>query len=241
MAPAALSLIAITFTEPAERGKAFGVFGAIASSGAVTGLLLGGVLTEYAGWRWCLYVNVLVAAAALLVGSRVLPRGDGYPTSIDAISGVLATAGLASLVLACSQAATHGWGSARVIVPGAIGLALGAAFVARQARIDQPLLPLRILAHRSRATAYLAVATSVIGTFGMFLMLTYHFQVVLGVQPVAHRGRVPAAQPGRDRELRRRQPADGDAVRARTRWRPGSPSPRVGWRCSPGSSRPAGT
>ncbi len=184
MAPAALSLIAITFTEPAERGKAFGVFGAIASSGAVTGLLLGGVLTEYAGWRWCLYVNVIIAAGALLVGSRALPRGDGFPTRIDMVSGVLATGALASLVLACSQAARHGWVSDNVIVPGAVGVAVGAAFVLRQVRIEQPLLPLSILVHRNRATAYLAVATSVIGTFGMFLMLTYHFQVVLGYTPL---------------------------------------------------------
>jgi EmrB/QacA subfamily drug resistance transporter len=184
MAPAALSLIAVTFTEPAERGKAFGVFGAIASSGAVTGLLLGGVLTEYVGWRWCLYVNVVVAAVTLVVGRRVLPRGDGFPTSIDAVSGVLATGALAALVLGCSQAATHGWGSTEVLVPGAIGLALGAAVLGRQTRIEQPLLPLMILRTRNRATAYLAVATSVIGTFGMFLMLTYHFQVVLGYSPL---------------------------------------------------------
>lgn len=184
MAPAALSLIAITFTEPAERGKAFGVFGAIASSGAVTGLLLGGVLTEYAGWRWCLDVNVLVAAVALVVGRRVLPRGDGYPTSIDAVSGVLATGALAALVLGCSRAATHGWSSTEVVLPIAVGLVLGTAFVARQARIEQPLLPLVILRHRNRATAYLAVGASVIGTFGMFLMLTYHFQVVLGYGPL---------------------------------------------------------
>jgi EmrB/QacA subfamily drug resistance transporter len=184
MAPAALSLIAVTFTDPKERGKAFGIFGAIASSGAVTGLLLGGALTEYAGWRWCLYVNVVIAAVALAVGSRVLPRGDGYPTPIDVMSGVLATAGLAALVLGCSDAATHGWGSARVLVPVVIGLALLGAFVLRQARIDHPLLPLMILADRSRATAYLATAASVIGTFGMFLMLTYHFQVVLGYSPL---------------------------------------------------------
>lgn len=184
MAPAALSLIAVTFTEPAERGKAFGVFGAVASSGAVTGLLLGGVLTEYVGWRWCLDVNVVVAAVTLVVGRRVLPRGDGFPTAIDAPSGVLATGGLAALVLGCSRAATHGWDSAQVLVPIAVGLVLGAAFLARQARIEQPLLPLAILRNRNRATAYLAVATSVIGTFGMFLMLTYHFQVVLGYSPL---------------------------------------------------------
>src|SRR3954453_17399378 len=102
MAPAALPLIASTFTAPRERGKAFGVFGAVASSGAVVGLLLGGVLTEYAGWRWCLYVNVVVAVAVLAAGRRVLPREDGYPVPVDIASGVLATAGLAGLVLGAS-------------------------------------------------------------------------------------------------------------------------------------------
>ncbi|MGY2876335.1 EmrB/QacA subfamily drug resistance transporter [Marmoricola sp. URHA0025 HA25] len=184
MAPAALSLIAVTFTDPKERGKAFGIFGAIASSGAVTGLLLGGALTEYAGWRWCLDVNVVIAAIALIVGSRVLPRGDGHPTPTDVLSGVLATGGLAAIVLGCSEAASHGWDSARVLVPGVVGLALVAAFAARQARIEHPLLPLMILADRGRGSAYLATAASVIGTFGMFLMLTYHFQVVLGYSPL---------------------------------------------------------
>ena len=184
MAPAALSLIAVTFTDPKERGKAFGIFGAIASSGAVTGLLLGGVLTEYAGWRWCLYVNVVIAAAAIVVGRRALPSGDGHPTTIDAISGVLATGALAALVLACNQAAPHGWASAEVLVPALIGLVAGAGFVLRQSRTANPLLPLPILNDRRRAAAYLATAISVVGTFGMFLMLTYHFQVVLGYTPL---------------------------------------------------------
>jgi EmrB/QacA subfamily drug resistance transporter len=184
MAPAALSLIAVTFTDPRERGKAFGIFGAVASSGAVTGLLLGGALTEYAGWRWCLYVNVVVAAVAIVVARRVLPSGDGYAVRIDVASGVVATGALAAIVFACSNAATYGWDSARVLLAGATGLVLGAAFLVRQARTEHPLLPLMILADRARATAYLATATSVIGTFGMFLMLTYHFQVVLGYSPL---------------------------------------------------------
>jgi EmrB/QacA subfamily drug resistance transporter len=184
MAPAALSLIAVTFTDPKERGKAFGIFGAVASSGAVTGLLLGGALTEYAGWRWCLYVNVVIAAVAFAVGRRALPVGDGFDQPIDVISGVLATGALASVVLGCSEAATHGWGSSRVLVPGLLGLGVGTAFVVRQARTRHPLLPLSIVADRARATAYLGTATSVIGTFGMFLMLTYHFQVVLGYSPL---------------------------------------------------------
>lgn len=184
MAPAALSLIAVTFTDPKERGKAFGIFGAIASSGAVTGLLLGGVLTEYAGWRWCLYVNVVVAAVAIVVGRRALPSGDGHPTTIDVASGVLATGALAALVLACNQAAPHGWDSVEVLVPAALGVVTGIGFVLRQSRTPNPLLPLSIVTDRARATAYLATAISVVGTFGMFLMLTYHFQVVLGYSPL---------------------------------------------------------
>jgi MFS family permease len=94
LAPAALSLVAVTFTEPKERAKAFGVYGAVASSGAATGLLLGGALTEYLQWRWCLYVNVLIAVGALLAGRAVLPTAPGYNgAKIDVFAGALATVG----------------------------------------------------------------------------------------------------------------------------------------------------
>jgi EmrB/QacA subfamily drug resistance transporter len=182
LTPTALSLIAVTFTDVRERAKAFGVYGAVASSGAAVGLLLGGVLTEYAGWRWCLFVNVVVAALAFLAGRAVLPADNGYPQSrVDIVSGALVTSGLAAIVLGCAQAAAHGWGSAAVMVPAGLGVAV---FLVRQARSAQPLLPLWVLADRSRAGAYLAVAVSVVGSFGMFLMLTYHFQVVLQWSPV---------------------------------------------------------
>jgi EmrB/QacA subfamily drug resistance transporter len=184
LAPTALSLVATTF-QGRERAKAFGVYGAVASSGAAVGLLLGGVLTEYAGWRWCLFVNVLIAGAAALAGRAFLPADDGHPDArIDAVSGVLVTSGLAAFVLGCSQAAVHGWTSVNVFAPIAVGLALLAAFALRQRSTAAPMLPLWVLADRSRAGAYLAVAISVVGSFGMFLMLTYHFQVVLGWSPV---------------------------------------------------------
>jgi EmrB/QacA subfamily drug resistance transporter len=185
LTPTALSLIAVTFTDGRERAKAFGVYGAVASSGAAVGLLLGGVLAEYAGWRWCLFVNVGVAALAFLAGRAVLPADSGYPQSrVDVVSGVLVTSGLAAIVLGCAQAAGHGWGSAAVIVPAGLGVVAVAFFLLRQARSTQPLLPLWVLTDRSRAGAYLAVAVSVVASFGMFLMLTYHFQVVLQWSPV---------------------------------------------------------
>ncbi|MDQ6642422.1 MAG: MFS transporter [Actinomycetota bacterium] len=185
LTPAALSLVATTFTDPHERAKAFGVYGAVASSGAAVGLLLGGVLSEYAGWRWCLFVNVAVAGAASIAGRVVLPHDRGYPEArVDAASGVLVTGGLAGVVLGCAQAASHGWRSVEVVTPAAVGAVLVLLFLFRQTRLAQPLLPLWVLADRSRAGAYLAVAVSVLGSFGMFLMLTYHFQQVLGWSPV---------------------------------------------------------
>ena len=185
LTPAALSLVATTFTDPHERAKAFGVYGAVASSGAAVGLLLGGVLTQYAGWRWCLFVNVVVAVAASIAGRAVLPDDRGYPEArVDAVSGLLVTGGLAAVVFGCARAASNGWGSVEVAVPAVIGVALVLLFLVRQTRLTQPLLPMWVLADRARAGAYLAVAVSVIGSFGMFLMLTYHFQEVLGLSPV---------------------------------------------------------
>ena len=183
--PTALALVAVTFTQPHERARAFGVYGAVASSGAAVGLLLGGLLTEYADWRWCLYINVPIAVAASAVGARVLPRQPGAPgRGVDVVSGALVTVGLAAVVYGCVQAAEHGWFAPQVIVPGIIGAGLVAGFVRRQRRSAEPMLPLRVLASRGRAGAYMSVGAAVVGSFGMFLMLTYYFQVVLSLTPI---------------------------------------------------------
>jgi EmrB/QacA subfamily drug resistance transporter len=185
IAPAALSLLAVTFTDQTERAKAFGVFGAVASSGAAAGLLLGGVLTEYLDWRWCLFVNVVVAGAVLAAARLVLPDPPRAPGArIDLGSATLATGGLAALVYGCSQAATRGWSSTAVAVSMLVGVGALAGFGVRQRHMATPLLPLHILSERNRAGAYLAAATAVIGSFGMFLLLTYHLQVVLHYSPV---------------------------------------------------------
>jgi EmrB/QacA subfamily drug resistance transporter len=185
LTPTALSLVATTFTDPRQRAKAFGVYGAVASSGAAVGLLVGGLLTEYAGWRWCLFVNVFVPVAAFVAGRAVLPSDGGYAESkVDPVSGALVTGGLMAIVLGCAQAASHGWTSSGVLVPALVGAGLVAVFLVRQSRMAAPLLPLWLLRDRNRAGAYTAVAVSVVGSFGMFLMLTYHFQVVLGRTPL---------------------------------------------------------
>jgi EmrB/QacA subfamily drug resistance transporter len=185
LTPTALSMVAVTFTEPHERAKAFGVYGAVASSGGAAGLLLGGALTEYLGWRWCLYVNVLIAVCALVAGRAVLPSPPvGASSKIDVIAGALITSGLAAVVYGCSQAVRHGWGSPEVLAPLAAGLVAIGLFAARQARSASPILPLYIVTDRARAGAYLSVAAAVVGSFGMFLMLTYYLQVVLHYSPL---------------------------------------------------------
>lgn len=185
LAPTALALLSTTFTDARSRARAFGIYGAVASSGAATGLLLGGALTQYAGWRWCLYVNIAVATAGITAGWAVLPEPAGHGgTRIDLAGGVLATAGLAAVVFGCGRAGTDGWSGAGVWLPLAGGTVLLAAFLATQARRADALLPLPLLRHRARAGAYLAAAAGVLGSYGMSLLLTYHFQVVLHYPPL---------------------------------------------------------
>jgi EmrB/QacA subfamily drug resistance transporter len=187
LAPTALSLLALTFTEPRDRAKAFAVFGAIVGTGGAVGLLAGGVLTQYAAWRWCLLVNVPVAAVAFAAGSAVLPGAAGGAgparSRLDVPGALLVTAGLVSVVYGFSQAARQGWGSASVAGFLAGGAVLLTLFVLAETRVNAPLLPIRIVLDRNRAGSYLTVALTVIGLYGMFLFLTYYFQVVLRYSP----------------------------------------------------------
>jgi EmrB/QacA subfamily drug resistance transporter len=183
LAPTALSLLAITFVEARERAKAFAVFGAIAGSGGALGLLLGGVITEYVQWRWCLFVNVPIALAAFVAGRRVLPDVPGRKNRLDAPGAVLVTGGLVSVVYGLSEAATNGWSSAMTLAALSLGAVLLGSFVAVEATTADPLLPLRIPGDRNRGGASLAVGLSVVALYGLFLLLTYDFQVVLGYSP----------------------------------------------------------
>jgi EmrB/QacA subfamily drug resistance transporter len=185
LAPTVLSLLALTFTEPRERAKAFALFGAIAGSGGAIGLVLGGLLAEQLSWRACLLVNVPITAVAAF-GTRFVRNGSagGHREPLDAAGAVLATAGLVALVAGCSRAATEGWASATVVGPVAAGAALLSLFALRESRTASPLLPPRVVLERNRAGACVAVALAVAGMLGMFLYLTYYFQVVLGYRPV---------------------------------------------------------
>jgi EmrB/QacA subfamily drug resistance transporter len=185
LAPAALSTLTVTFTNPAERGRAFGVFGAIAGAGGAIGLLLGGVLTEYLSWRWCLYVNVVFSVVAVVAAVRLLSRDRRDPdVHLDTPGTVLVVAGLVGVVYGLSEADTKGWGSPLTIgllVGGAVLLAL---FVLTERRVAHPLLPLRIVLDRFRGGSYLAIGLSAIGLFGVFLFLTYYLEEILRYSPV---------------------------------------------------------
>jgi EmrB/QacA subfamily drug resistance transporter len=185
LAPAALSLLTTTFTEPKERAKAFGIFGALAGSGAAVGLLLGGVLTEYLSWRWCLYVNLVFAGAAV-AGALVLMHNVGTPERprLDIPGTITASAGLFALVYGFSNANTSGWTDTLTLVMFAVFAVMFTAFVVIQRRVANPLLPLHIVLHRNRGGSYLAVALSAIAIFAVFLFLTYYMQQNLGYSPI---------------------------------------------------------
>jgi EmrB/QacA subfamily drug resistance transporter len=182
LAPAALSTLTTTFTQPDERRTAFGIYGAISGGGAAVGLLLGGALTEYLSWRYTLYVNVALAALALTGAVLWLEhRPDHGPQPRLDIGGVLtASAGLFAIVFGFSHAETGGWLDGETLGFLAAGVVLLAVFVKLQASSSHPLLPLRILTDRTRAGSYLAVLLSGAGMFGVFLFLTYYVQLTLG-------------------------------------------------------------
>jgi EmrB/QacA subfamily drug resistance transporter len=185
LAPSALGLLTTTFTDPDERGKAFGIFGAIAGGGAALGLLLGGILTQLLSWRWCLYVNLLFAIPAA-ASAMVLLVNQPHPqrARID-IPGVLTvTAGLFGLVFGFSNAETNGWGEPLTIFALTAGAALIVLFVVLESRVPHPLLPLRVVLDRDRGGAYLAIGISGAGMFGVFLFLTYYLQQTLGFTPI---------------------------------------------------------
>ncbi|MCX5423192.1 MFS transporter [Streptomyces sp. NBC_00078] len=185
LAPSALSLLTTTFTDPKDRAKAFGVFGAIVGAGAAIGLLAGGLLTQYLDWRWCLYVNVPVALVAFAGASALLTPGERHPDArLDVPGALLGSAGMLSLVYGFSEAASRGWGDGLVVTLLVAGVALLAAFAVWQTRARVPLLPMSVVRDRQRVGAFVTTLFVTVGMFGVFLFLTYYLQGVLGWSPL---------------------------------------------------------
>jgi len=198
LAPASLALLTVLFTDTKERAKAFAVYGAIAGGGSAVGLLLGGVLTEYADWRWCFWVNLPVAVIAILAAIPIVPESKAPgDTRYDIPGAVLVTVGLASLVYGFTRVAEKsqenaqpggsgdsGWTEPWALLFIAVGVLLVAAFVLVEKRSRNPLLPLRLVLDRNRGGAYLTSALVGAGLIGAFFFLSLYFQQVLGYKPV---------------------------------------------------------
>ena len=185
LVPSALSLLTTTFTEPKDRGRAFGIYGAIAGAGGAIGLLLGGALTEYLSWRWTLYVNLVFAAVAFTGGLILLQRQPSpLKPQLDIPGVVLVSSGVFCLVYGFSNAAMHRWATPSTYGFLAAGVVLLAAFAAWQGRAAHPLLPPRVVADRNRGGAYLSMLVASAGLFGTLLFLTYYLQQTLGYSPL---------------------------------------------------------
>lgn len=183
MAPAALAILTITFPRGRERNTAFAVFGAIAGMGAAIGLLLGGVLTEYASWRWCLLVNVPIVIVVALAAAFLLQESKAHgDTKLDILGTVLVVLGLASLVYGFTKA-EEGWDRVDVWLFLAASVVLLVAFFVWQSRAPHPMLPLRIL-NRTRGGAFLMQMVAGATMVGAMLYLTFHMQIVLGFSPL---------------------------------------------------------
>ncbi|WP_225636621.1 MFS transporter [Streptomyces solaniscabiei] len=185
LAPAALSMLTVIFPSGRERGTAFAVFGIVAGSGAAVGLALGGILTEFAGWRWCLLVNLIfavlgVAGAAMFLKESKTSSGSAH----DLWGGITITLGFGSLVYGLTLAEA-GWTSVTTIGCLALGLALIALFVTIEARTPSPILPLRILRDPTRAGAFFVQAVVGAVYIGSTLFQAYHLQVILQLSPLA--------------------------------------------------------
>lgn len=185
LAPAALSLLTVTFTEPGERAKAFGIFGAIAGAGGALGLLLGGALTEWVSWRWVMYVNLFFAAIALVGAILLLAKHTATQRpKLDLPGTLTVTAALFGIVYGFSHAESDGWTNSVTLAFLIGGAVLLAAFVYIETRVAHPLLPMRVVLDRTRGASYIVVFTTGIGMFAMFLFLTYYMQQQLAFSPI---------------------------------------------------------
>jgi EmrB/QacA subfamily drug resistance transporter len=186
LAPTALAVLTTTFTVPRERSRAFGVFGAIAGAGGAIGLLLGGFLTQDLNWRWSLYINVLIAAIAVIGAVTLVPalHRQGPRPKLDVPGTLLVSASLFGLVYGFSNAETDSWSSGWTWGPLVVAVVLLVVFVLWQRRAAHPLLPLGVLLDRNRGAAFASVLIAGAGMFAIFLFVTYYAQASLGYSPI---------------------------------------------------------
>jgi EmrB/QacA subfamily drug resistance transporter len=183
-APSALALLTTMFAEGRDRMRAIGYYTAVSIGGSAVGLVAGGLLTQWASWRWVMFVNVPIGIALIVTARAVLPETQRHTGHFDIAGALSSTFGMAALVYGFVQAATDGWGAAGTRASFGAGLILLAAFVWTELRAKAPITPLRLFADRNRSVAYVARLLLVAGMFGMFFFLTQFLQDVLGYSPL---------------------------------------------------------
>ncbi|MGX7680024.1 MFS transporter [Jatrophihabitans sp. DSM 45814] len=185
LAPAALSLLQVAFPTGEERTRAFAVFGAVAGGGAAVGSVVGGLLTEYANWRWCLLVNVPVVVIAVIAAIFFVDESKAHgDTRYDIPGAIAVTLGLAAVVFGCTKAATDGWGSSTTVICLTVGALALTTFVLIERKSSHPLLPLHIVLHPTRGGAYLTAFLAGAALLGALLFLTFYMQITLGYSPL---------------------------------------------------------
>lgn len=183
-APSALALLATTFAEGEPRNRALSIFGAAASAGGSIGMLLGGALTALANWRWVFFINVPVGLVVIAVAWLIVNEPERRPGRLDLLGALLVTLGMASLVYGFIRAASDGWGDPLSWGAFVVAVALLGLFLFAEMRVSQPIMPLRLFAHRNRAGAYINILLVPATMFGVFFFLTQFLQNVLGMNPL---------------------------------------------------------
>jgi EmrB/QacA subfamily drug resistance transporter len=183
-APSSLALLATMFPEGRERIRAIALFTVVSIGGGAIGLIAGGMLTEWASWRWVLFVNVPIGMAVYAIGRLVLPETARHSGRFDLAGAFTSTFGMGALVFGLVHAATDGWSDSITLMSFVAGVLLLAAFLAVELRAEEPITPLRLLANASRSGANVARGLLFAGMFGMFFFLTQFLQDVLGYSPL---------------------------------------------------------
>ncbi|MEA2418882.1 MAG: hypothetical protein QOE60_1088 [Thermoleophilaceae bacterium] len=182
--PSALALLMVMFKDGAERTRSIAAYTAVSIGGSALGLVAGGMLVQWASWRWVFFVNVPIGAVLLVLARRDLPETDRRPGRIDLPGALTSTFGMAALVYGLVRAASDGWRDGGTVAAFAAGVVLLIAFVLVETRAAMPITPLRLFASRDRSFSYVARLALMGGMFGMFFFLTQFEQDILGYSPV---------------------------------------------------------
>jgi EmrB/QacA subfamily drug resistance transporter len=184
-APSALSLLTTVFAEGQERVRAIGLYTTVSAAGGATGLVAGGLLTEFVSWRWVMFVNVPIGIVVWLLGREVIVETERRRGRFDLAGAITCTVGVSAIVFGLVEAGPDGWTSPVTLTALVIGMALVGVFIAQERRVEEPILPLRLLTHRTRTSANASRALLYAGFYGLFYFMAQFLQDVQGYSPLA--------------------------------------------------------